>query len=109
MPSAKTKTRLPTVASLLLGSIIGFGGRMAIDRLRKTNSSDTHAAKTSVFDALQNPSDTVMLGDSLTHWGEWSELFPVKEFLTVASPETRSKTFFLALIPSTKSVQKPSF
>ena len=78
MPSASTKTRFATVACLLLGSVIGFGGRMVIDRLRRSNSSDTHAAKTSVHAALDGPSDTVMLGDSLTHWGEWSELFPGK-------------------------------
>ena len=78
MPSANTKTRFAPVACLLLGSVIGFGGRMVVERLRRPNSSDTHAAKTSVHAALDGPSDTVMLGDSLTHWGEWSELFPGK-------------------------------
>lgn len=62
----------------MLGSVIGFGGRMVVERLRRPSSSDTHAAKTSVHAALDGPSDTVMLGDSLTHWGEWSELFPGK-------------------------------
>lgn len=78
MPSPKTKTKFTTVASLLLGSVIGFGGRMVLERLRRTEPSDTHVAKTSVYAALDGPSDTVMLGDSLTHWGEWSELFPGK-------------------------------
>lgn len=78
MPSENTKTRFATVACLLLGSVMGFGGRMFIDRLRRTNSNDTHAAKTSVHSVLDGPSDAVMLGDSLTHWGEWSELFPGK-------------------------------
>jgi lysophospholipase L1-like esterase len=91
MSYPKTKTRFATVASLLLGSVIGFGGRMVLDRLRRENSNDTHAAKTSVYKALKDPRDTVMLGDSLTHWGEWSELFPSKSIANrgIAGDEIR--------------------
>lgn len=97
MPSDKTKTRLATIATLMLGSVIGYGGRMLIDRLRRTNSSDIHAAKTSVYEALDGPSDTVMLGDSLTHWGEWSELFPGKRVANrgIAGDEIRNVFFRL--------------
>jgi lysophospholipase L1-like esterase len=92
MPSPKTKTKFTTVASLLLGSVIGFGGRMVLERLRRTEPSDTHVAKTSVYAALDGPSDTVMLGDSLTHWGEWSELFPGKSIANrgIAGDEIRN-------------------
>jgi len=92
MPSADTKTRFAPVACLLLGSVIGFGGRMVVERLRRPSSSDTHAAKTSVHAALDGPSDTVMLGDSPTHWGEWSELFPGKSISNrgIAGDEIRN-------------------
>jgi len=76
MPAPKPTARRPAVAGLLLGTVIGFGARMVIERLRRGRPSDTHAAKAAVHDALQGPCDTVMLDDSLTDWGEWAELFP---------------------------------
>ena len=109
MPSANTKTRFAPVACLLLGGVIGFGGWLVVDRLRRTNSSDTHAAKTSVHAALDGPSETVMLGDSLTHWGEWSELFPGKSISNRGIAGDEIRNIFLALIASIYSRQKSSF
>lgn len=62
--------------ALLLGIAVGFWARPSIDRLRNPNLSDIHTPKVSVHQAITRHADIVMLGDSLTHWAEWSVLFP---------------------------------
>lgn len=70
------RTKHGTALVLLIGIMIGVGGKTVTDRLTRTNNGDIHTAKVSAHEALKNPVEVVMLGDSLTHWGEWSELLP---------------------------------
>lgn len=76
MTNMATKTLI--ALSLFTVFSIGFLGRPEFDRITKPNLSDIHAAKVSTHLAITRQADTVLLGDSLTHWGEWSELLPGK-------------------------------
>jgi len=71
-----TVSKLLIVISFFACLAVGFLARPTIDRLTKPNLSDIHAAKVSAHSVITRQADVVMLGDSLTHWGEWSELLP---------------------------------
>lgn len=68
-----------SIALLLpVGLAAGFASRPAYDKAFNPAPNITHEVKVSAFGASTATADVVMLGDSLTQWGEWSELIPDK-------------------------------
>lgn len=56
----------------VIGICVGFGAKSIAAKMQP-NLSDIHSAKVAAHSATQSKARVIMLGDSLTHWGEWAE------------------------------------
>ncbi len=66
-------------AAVLAGALLGWCAQWGVNRWTVAPQGlGIHRQVAPIYQAIRSHTHSVMLGDSLTHWGPWPELLPTK-------------------------------
>jgi hypothetical protein len=75
------RTAIAIGVASVVGALMGLLVPYMVAQRSPSSGIGIHAQVAPLYKALPSTAHSVMLGDSLTHWGLWSELLPSKSVL----------------------------